>query len=48
MTFKSKKDRVVLDQIITVDKVRLVKKLGSIDSDIQEEVLSTLTEIFAP
>lgn len=47
-SFRGKKGQVVLDQIRTVDKTRLVKKLGSIDIDIQKEVLSTLTEMFAP
>ncbi len=47
-SFKGKKGKIVLDQIRTVDKTRLVKKLGSIDADIQEEVLSTLAEMFAP
>lgn len=46
--FKGKKGQIVLDQIRTVDKTRLVKKLGSIDADIQEEVLSKLAEMFAP
>lgn len=47
-SFKGKKGQVVLDQIRTVDKTRLVKKLGSIDAEIQEEVLSKLAEMFAP
>jgi len=47
-SFKGKKGQIVLDQIRTVDKTRLVKKLGSIDADIQEEVLSKLAEMFAP
>lgn len=47
-SFKGKKGQVVLDQIRTVDKVRLVKKLGSIDANTREEVLSTLAEMFAP
>lgn len=46
--FKGKKGQIVLDQIRTVDKVRLVKKLGSIDAEVQTEVLSTLAEMFAP
>ncbi len=46
--FKGKKGQIVLDQIRTVDKTRLVKKLGSIDANIQEEVLSKLAEMFAP
>jgi mRNA interferase MazF len=47
-TFKRKSGQIVLDQIRTVDKARLVKKLGSIDLGTQEEVLSALAEMFAP
>lgn len=38
---------VVLDQIRTVDKVRLVKKIGSVDMDRQAEILRCLAELFA-
>lgn len=47
-SFKGKEGQVVLDQIRTVDKSRLVQKLGRIDKETQEEVLSILAEIFAP
>ena len=47
-SFKGKKGQVVLDQIRTVDKTRLIKKLGSIDANTQEDVLSKLAEMFAP
>lgn len=46
--FKGKEGQVVLDQIRTVDKTRLVQKLGRIDKQTQEEVLSILAEMFAP
>jgi len=46
--FKRKSGQIVLDQIRTVDKIRLIKKLGSIDVDSQEKVFSTLAEMFAP
>lgn len=46
--FKEKEGQVVLDQIRTVDKSRLVQKLGRIDKETQEEVLSILAEMFAP
>jgi mRNA interferase MazF len=43
-----KKDRqVVLDQIRTVDKARLIKKLGRLDEATQERVLAGLGEMFA-
>jgi len=38
----------VLDQIRTVDKKRLVKVLGKIDTQTADRVLETLTEMFAP
>lgn len=46
--FKGKDGQVVLDQLRTVDKARLVQKLGRIDQQTQEEVLSILAEMFAP
>ena len=46
--FKGKQGQIVLDQIRAVDKTRLVKKLGKIDSDTQKEVLTVLAEMFAP
>lgn len=47
-TFQSKKGQIVLDQLRTVDKERLIKKLGKIDSKTQSKVLTILGEIFAP
>jgi mRNA interferase MazF len=47
-TFQGKKGQVVLDQIRTADKSRLIKKLGSISSSAEEKVLSVLQEMFAP
>jgi mRNA-degrading endonuclease toxin of MazEF toxin-antitoxin module len=37
----------VLDQIGTVDKTRLVKKLGHLSKLYQEAILAVLTEIFS-
>ncbi|WP_335004310.1 type II toxin-antitoxin system PemK/MazF family toxin [Nostoc sp.] len=45
--FQGKDGQIVLDQICTVNKNRLVKKLGQIDSDEQKAVLGTLAEMFA-
>lgn len=39
LTFKRKSARILLDQLRTVDKVRLGKKLGNIDLDIWHPVL---------
>ena len=47
-TFKGKNGQVVLDQLRTVDKSRLIQKLGRIDNQAQEDVLSVLAESFAP
>ncbi len=46
--FQRRNGQVVLDQIRTVDKTRLVRKLGKIAMKTQQEVLAVLTEMFAP
>ena len=46
--FKRKDGQIVLDQIRTVDKMRLVKKLGVLESKTQREVLARISEMFAP
>ncbi len=46
-SFQEKKGQIVLDQIRTVDKKRLVKNLGSISSGTQKKTLSILQEIFS-
>ncbi len=46
--FQGKQGQIVLDQIRTVDKTRLVSRLGKIDKQTQTEVLSILGEMFAP
>lgn len=45
--FKGKTGQIVLDQIRTVDRIRLVKKLGSVDGDTQQQVLDLLSRLFA-
>lgn len=45
--FQGKDGQVVLDQIRTVDKSRLVRRLGIIKEPTQEDVLATLAEMFA-
>ena len=45
--FRKKQGQIVLDQIRTLDKSRLIKKLGSIDSKDQLEVIATLQRLFA-
>ena len=46
--FKGKSGQIVLDQIRTVDKSRLVKRLGKIDETTEKQVLALLAEMFAP
>jgi mRNA interferase MazF len=46
--FKGKRGQVVLDQIRTVDKARLIKKMGVIDAKTASNVLSVLNEMFQP
>jgi mRNA interferase MazF len=45
--FEEKEGQIVLDQIRTVDKSRLVKRLGKIAASTQKEVLAVLMEMFA-
>ena len=45
--FEGKNGQVILDQIRTVDKVRLVKKMGRLDRPTQKAILATLAEMFA-
>ena len=45
--FEGKQGLVVLDQLRTVDKKRLVKRLGKIDKKTRDEVLVKLRELFA-
>ncbi|NCJ05614.1 type II toxin-antitoxin system PemK/MazF family toxin [Synechococcales cyanobacterium C] len=45
--FQDKDGQIVLDQIRTIDKTRLVKKLGQINQNEQRLVLDTLAEMFA-
>ena len=46
--FEGKDAKIVLDQIRTVDKSRLVKKLGRVEEKTQKAVLRVLGEMFAP
>jgi len=46
-TFQGKSGQVVLDQLRTVDKARLVKRLGKLDGPTADTVIDTLAELFA-
>lgn len=45
--FKRKKGQVALDQIRSIDKVRLVKKLGSMDETVNIKISEVLVEMFS-
>lgn len=45
--FQGKDGQIILDQIRTVDKIRLVKKLGTISAATKKAVLAVLAEMFA-
>ena len=45
--FRKKTGQIVLDQIRTIDKSRLIKRLGTIDSKAQLDVVSILQRMFA-
>ena len=47
LTFQRKKGQVVLDQIRTVDKARLVRRLGVLPEARAREVAGVLQEMFA-
>jgi len=46
-TVEGKKGQIVLDQIRTVDKTRLHKKLEKLKKRTQDKVIETLLEMFA-
>jgi mRNA interferase MazF len=48
ITFQDKTGEIALDQIRAVDKSRLVKQLGKLDSETAKSVLDALGELFAP
>lgn len=45
-TFRGKSGEGVLDQLRTVDKARMVKRLGRLDAAVCEAVLAKLAELF--
>jgi len=48
LRFKGKSGQVVLDQTRTVDRRRLVKRVGAITAVTRTQVLTLLAELFAP
>jgi mRNA interferase MazF len=47
-TFQGRSGHVVLDQIRTVDRERLVKRIGSLPVPVLAQALAVLREMFAP
>jgi len=45
--FQGKRGQIVLDQLRTVDKARLVKRLGRVSPAVSSALLATLAEMFA-
>lgn len=47
ITFQQKEGQVILDQIRTVDKSRLVNKIGKVNKVSSNKILSLLIEMFS-
>ncbi len=47
IVFEGKEGKVVLDQLRTVDKRRLIKKIGELDEARAQEIVFVLQEMFA-
>jgi mRNA interferase MazF len=48
VTFANTSGQVVLDQIRTVDRARLIRRLGVLDESAARKVLDVLAALFAP
>ena len=48
LTFQGKQGLIVLDQLRTLDRVRLVKRLGALRAPTLAATLQTLQAMFAP
>ncbi|PHS42243.1 MAG: transcriptional regulator [Sulfurovum sp.] len=46
LSFENKDGLVLLDQIRAVDKTRIIKKIGKVDTQISKEISETLQEMF--
>ena len=47
LTFRRKKGQLVLDQVRTVDKTRLVRRLGKLNANTAAKTLAVLQEMFS-
>lgn len=48
VTLQSKSGRIAIDQMRTVDSERLLRRLGALNTDTSQRLLSVLAEMFAP
>ena len=48
VVFQGRDGRIAVDQIRTIDKSRVMRRLGSLGGGVAERTLETLTEMFAP
>jgi mRNA interferase MazF len=46
ISFENKEGLVLLDQIRAVDKTRIIKKIGKVESQTSEDIIATLQEMF--
>jgi mRNA interferase MazF len=46
LEFDGKKGQIALDQMRTIDKTRLIKKLGNIERRVQKSLVESLIEMF--
>ncbi|HLY63167.1 MAG TPA: type II toxin-antitoxin system PemK/MazF family toxin [Terriglobia bacterium] len=47
VTFQGKRGLILLDQLRTLDKIRLVKRLGKISATVLTSTLKSLQQVFA-
>ena len=48
LIFRGKSGLVLLDQVRTLDKIRLVKRIGTVEAATLQKVLTTLQSMFTP
>jgi len=47
LIFNEKKGQIILDQIRTLDQIRLIKKLGQVSKSVQTKITHILQEMFS-
>lgn len=47
ITFQGKKGQIALDQIRTIDKSRLISKIGTVNTQVQDKITIILQNLFA-